>query len=149
GVRLRAEAGPFVEWIDDRTYEETQGYVLHQALQGVNFQLRRDVNRYTTLRLTQKNTFGRQSLDFNDLATDSARAVIQLNTAPQYRTHSLLLVFERDLRDNFLLTHHGNVTIASFEVTGGVLKSTSDFTKIELNQSWFTAIRNSVLATRI
>jgi outer membrane protein assembly complex protein YaeT len=153
GVRLRAEAGPYAEWVDDRTQENTPGgaYVLHQTFQGVNFQLRRDVNRVTTVRLTQKNVFARQNLTFTDdsLTTDSAKVAIQLNTAPTYRTHSLLLVFERDLRDNFLLTRRGNVTIASFEVTGGVLKSTSDFTKFELSQSWFTPIRNSVLATRI
>lgn len=152
GVRLRAEAGPFVEWVDDRTQEATQGYVLHQAFQGVNFQLRRDVNRVTTVRLTQKNTFARQSVDFtapDSAITDSARTAILTNTAPTYRTHSLLLVFERDLRDNFLLTRRGNVTIASFEVAGGALKGASNFTKFEINQSWFTPIRNSVFATRI
>lgn len=149
GVRLRAEAGPFAEWVDDRTQEASQHYVLHQTFQGVNFQLRRDVNRVTTVRLTQKNTFARQTLSFTDAVTDSARLAIQLNTAPKYRTHSLLLVFERDLRDNFLLTRRGNVTIASFEVSGGALKGASNFTKYELNQSWFTPIRQSVLASRI
>jgi outer membrane protein assembly factor BamA len=151
GVRLRAEAGPFLEWAEDHTREKDAGYVLEQSFQGINFQLRRDVNRYTTVRLTQKNTFARQTLEFTDstLTTDSAKVAIRTNTAPHYRTHSLLLVFERDLRDNFLLTRRGNITIASFELAGGALTGTSNFTKLELNQSWFTPVRQMVLATRI
>jgi len=159
GVRLRGEAGPFLEWVDDRTQPS---YVLHQDFTGINFNLRRDINRTTTLRLSQKNVFARQHLSFDDLpaAGDSAanagrdsaiaaRNQIRLDTAPSYRTHSVLLVFERDLRDNFLLTRRGNVTVAAFEVAGGALKGTSSFYKGDITQSWFKPFGRTVLAARV
>jgi outer membrane protein assembly complex protein YaeT len=146
GVRIRLNVNPYLEWFNDRTQPD---YVLHQMFTGFDYGFRRDLNRYATVSLTQRNLLATQQLTFGPGASDSAKTAVTAATADEYRTHSVQLAFQRDLRDNLLLTRQGNVSIVSFEVAGGALNGRSNFHKAELAQSWFMPVRRGVLAIRL
>jgi outer membrane protein assembly complex protein YaeT len=152
GSRTRGIVTPFYERYDDRAQLL---WVVHQEFTGINFQLRRELNRFARVTLSQENQFVRQHLELlPSVITDSLLTPAQLdslvNTAePDYTTHRLSLAFERDLRDNPFSPTRGSTTRTLAEVAGGPLRGTSSFQKFELGATWYTPLRNGwIVATR-
>ncbi|HET9328627.1 MAG TPA: BamA/TamA family outer membrane protein [Candidatus Eisenbacteria bacterium] len=150
GTRTRGIVTPFYERYDDR---EDFRWVVRQEFKGLNFQLRRELNRFARLTLSQENQFVRQELSIRSGIADTippATLDSLLNTAePDYTTHRLSLAFERDLRDNPFSPSRGSTTRLVAELAGGPLRGTSSFNKFEVSASWYTPLRNGwTLATR-
>ncbi len=150
--RTRGIVTPFYERYDDRADER---WVVRQEFRGINFQLRRELNRFTRLSLTQENLYARQELTFtpNLPATDTIPAAerdsLSKTAEPDYTTRRLSLGFERDLRDNPFSPTHGSSLHLVAEVAGGPLQGTSSFSKYQWTSSWYTPLSNGwTLATR-
>jgi outer membrane protein assembly factor BamA len=98
GRRIRGVMTPFYERADDRT---DPAWLVAQHLRGVRFELRRELNRFSRVVLTQDNVWVRQSLtQFADSLSPDTIAAKQASVVPKYSTHSLSLGGEWDYRDN-------------------------------------------------
>jgi outer membrane protein insertion porin family len=138
--RTRGQVTPFYERFDDRTNDTL---VIRQEFRGVNLLLRRELNRFTRLNLSQENVFARQELQFDPVYADSAtRAAFEREAVPNYTTHRLALSLERDTRDNPFRTGRGSALLARVEVAGGPFRGTSSFRKGQIASSWYTPFRN-------
>lgn len=147
-TRTRGIVTPFYERYDDRA---DTNWVVRQEFKGINFQLRRELNRFTRLTLSQENVFARQELEIRAAAAvDSAQRDSLSKTAePDYTTHRIALGVERDLRDNPFTPTRGSAIRLVAEVAGGPLRGTSSFQKYEAGASWYTPLPNGwILATR-
>ncbi len=145
--RTRGQVTPFYERHDDRADPR---WIVRQEFKGIDFQLRRELNRFTRLALTQKNVFANQDLevlaaDLDRVRRDSIEAAI----VPEYTTHSLGLGLERDLRDNPFNPARGSAVSLGTEIAGGPLSGSSSFRRSETIASWYTPLRNGwTLAAR-
>ena len=147
--RTRGIVTPFYERYDDRA---SDFWVVHQEFKGINFQLRREINRFTRVTLSQDNLFAIQQVEItapDSLISEADRDFLSKTAEPDYTTHRLALGFERDLRDNPFTPSQGSTTRLLAEVAGGPLRGTSSFRKYEVGATWYTPLRNGwVLATR-
>lgn len=147
--RTRGIVTPFYERYDDRA---NHNWVVRQEFRGVNFQLRRELNRFARVTLTQENLFARQELEVltpDTLITQAERDSLSKTAEPDYTTHRLSLGFERDIRDNPFSPSRGSTTRLVAELAGGPLRGTSSFRKYQVSASWYTPFRNGwILATR-
>mgnify|MGYP003693732881 CR=1 FL=1 len=140
--RNRGLVTPYFERYDDRA---DPSWVKHFRYQGVNFQLRRELNRFTRVTIGQDNLWAWQK--FTATHVDSTRSDTII--PPQYTTHRLSLSFERDLRDNPFTPSHGSTTRLVAEIAGGPLSGTSSFRKYQVGGTWYTPMKNGwILATR-
>ena len=146
--RTRGQVTPYYERYDDRAQPN---WVTHQEFRGVNFQLRRELNRFTRVSLTQENLFAHQDFDTLRAATplpDSTLDSLRQATVRNYTTHRLVLGFERDRRDSPFSPTRGSAIVTSAEIAGGPFKGTSSFRKGQVASSWYTPFSNGwVLAT--
>jgi outer membrane protein assembly complex protein YaeT len=142
--RTRGQVTPLYERHDDRADPR---WIVRQEFKDVNLQLRRELNRFTRLTLTQKNIFANQDLEI--LAGDLDPARPDTVIVPKYTTHSLGLGLERDIRDNPFNAARGSAVSVSAEVAGGPLSGSSSFWRSEMIASWYTPLPNGwTLATR-
>lgn len=147
GRRIRGVMTPFYERADDRTDPD---WLRAQHFRGVRFELRRELNRFSRVVLTQDNTWVLQSLtQFADSLHPDTIAAKKASVVPTYSTHSVSLGGEWDYRDNPFNPLTGSFHAATIEVAGGPLQGTSSFRKISAVSSWYTPVRGWVLATRI
>jgi outer membrane protein assembly factor BamA len=147
GRRIRGVVTPFYERADDRTDPK---WLNEQHFRGVRFELRRELNRFSRLVLTQDNVWVRQSLtQFADTLHPDTVAAKKASIVPNYSTHSIALGGEWDYRDNPFNPLNGSYHAATIEVAGGPLQGTSSFRKISAVSSWYMPVRGWVLATRI
>jgi outer membrane protein assembly complex protein YaeT len=139
--RTRGQVTPYYERYHDRNKDRP--WVVRQYFEGVNFVLRRELNRFTRVNLAQENLYARQRFELTEPAlVDSAtRDSLQNVVVPKYTTHRLALGFERDTRDNPFRTGRGSALVTSIEVAGGPLSGTSSFRKAQLAASWYTPFR--------
>lgn len=148
-TRTRGIVTPFYERYDDRA---NPAWIVRQEFKGLNFQLRRELNRFTRLTLSQENLFARQELEIDPAdttLTEAERDSLSKTAEPDYTTHRIALGFDRDLRDNPFTPTRGSAIRLVTEVTGGPLRGTSSFQKYEAGASWYTPLPNGwVLATR-
>ncbi len=146
GTRMRGQVTPFLEKKEDRSDPR---WINHQRFAGFNLELRRDLNRWTKVALTQQNVWARQRIE-TLVAIDSVVAdSIAATTLPEYRTHLLQLSFARDTRDNVILTTRGAATYVLAELAGGPLGGTTNYTKFEVVPAWYTPLTRTLLATRV
>lgn len=147
GRRIRGVVTPFYERADDRTDPD---WLRAQHFRGVRFELRRELNRFSRLVLTQDNTWVLQSLtQFADSLHPDTIAAKKAAVVPSYSTHSISLGGHWDYRDNPFNPLTGSYHAATIEVAGGPLQGTSSFRKISAVSSWYTPVGGWVLATRI
>ncbi len=161
--RWRPQISLLEPWLfRTRTYGQLTGYyeqftdrsvpqwVIDQIARGVTLQLRRELDRYTAVTLTQDNAFVTQDVTFLDPNLDVARAdSLKAATPSSYTTHRLQLGFLRDSRDTPLAPTRGTTTNVTAQVAGGPLKGTSSFTKLEGLASWYAPTRSGwVFAAR-
>ncbi|HYM81307.1 MAG TPA: BamA/TamA family outer membrane protein, partial [Candidatus Limnocylindria bacterium] len=146
--RTRGQVTPFYEQSNDRADKR---WVVRQEASGVNFQLRRELGRFSRILLNQSNVFAKQDLEIEDrFVPDSTRDSVEATVVSFYSTHRLGLGLERDYRDNPLDPGRGSVQSLSGEIAGGPFKGKSSFSKVQLVSSWYTPIGTGwVLATRI
>ncbi len=144
--RTRGQVTPYYERHDDRA---EPSWVVRQEFSGVNFQLRRELNRFTRVSLTQENLFARQELDVIAALPPATQDSLEQAVVPDYTTHRLALGFERDTRDTPFSPSRGAATLATAEVAGGPFRGTSSFRKAHLASSWYATLSNGwILATR-
>jgi outer membrane protein insertion porin family len=148
--RTRGIVTPFYERYDDRAEKR---WVLRQEFKGVNFQLRRELNRFSSLTLSQENLYARQDVDLRTTVTDTLttrEADSLASTAePDYTTHRLSLAYDRDIRDNPFSPSRGATTRLVAELAGGPFQGTSSFSKYQVSATWYTPLRNGwIVATR-
>ncbi len=126
-------------------------WVVRQEFEGVDFELRREINRFTRVSLTQKNVFGQQGIEILDPALAGSARIDSLArvVVRRYTTHRLILSGERDFRDNPFDATRGSAQWISAETAGGPLQGTRSFHKITTTSAWYTPVRGSVIATRI
>jgi len=147
-TRTRGIITPFYERYDDRSDVRL---VVKQEFKGVNFQVRRELNRFARVTLSQENLFVRQDLSVQPGLPDTLKPTQEeLETAEaDYTTHRLSLAFERDIRDNPFSPTRGSTTRTVAEVAGGPLRGTSSFQKFQVSASWYTPLRNGwIVASR-
>jgi outer membrane protein assembly factor BamA len=143
GKRIRGVVTPFFERSDDRA---NPLYLLRQELHGVRFELRRDINRFSSISLTQDNLWAHQDA----LAQDTLPQSVFDTLVTRYTTHSLSLGGTWDFRDNPLNPFNGSYHAITGELAGGPLRGTSSFRKLGAVSSWYAPFRNGwVLAARI
>lgn len=147
-TRTRGTITPFYERSDDRAEQE---WFVSQEAKGVNFQLRRELSRYSRVTLTQSNVFATQDLHFTDPTVPDSTADSLANAiVSRYTTHRLGLGVERDFRDNPLDATRGSVQAINGEIAGGPFKGKSSFRKAQVTSSWYTPMRNGwVLASKL
>ena len=145
--RTRGQVTPFYERHDDRSDDRT---VVRQEFKGLDFQLRRELNRFTRVTLAQKNVFAHQDVDIVDEGLDPAtRDTLERTVVPNYTTHRLQLGLARDIRDNPFDPTRGSAASVAAEVAGGPLSGSSSFRRTEIVSSWYTPLPNGwTLATR-
>jgi len=137
-TRTRFQVTPYYERYDDRAQAQ---WVTHQDFRALNFQLRRELNRFTRVSVTQENMFAHQDFEplqsIADSTLDSLSQVVK-----DYTTHRVVLSFDRDLRDNPFNPVRGSAIVTAAEIAGGaVLKGTSSFHKAHIYASWYTPAR--------
>jgi len=146
GKRIRGQLTPFIEAKDDRPDPR---WITHQRFTGFNIEMRRQLNRWSKVALSEQNIWARQELQVL-VPVDSATAdSIDRATVPNYRTHLLQLSFARDTRDNPILTTRGGALYVLGELAGGPLGGNTNYTKAEAVPAWYTPIRRFLLATRV
>ncbi len=135
GVRLMGQAGPFYLREDDRS---NPNFVRHRADRGFSFTLFRELSRLSRATLVQENRFVHQDYD-----TLPGGVVERPDTLRgDYRTNTLRLTLERDLRDNRIAPTRGSYQIVSGELAGGPLRGTSSYRKVQLTSTWYTPLPN-------
>lgn len=148
GKRIRGVVTPYYENSHDRADPR---WLVVQDLRGVRFELRRDIDRFSSIALSQDNVWGHQALTlFTDTLAAATRDSLQRSVVSSYSTHSLSLGAQWDYRDNPFSATRGSFHVANLELAGGPLKGTSSFRKFAVTSSWYTPFRNGwVLATRV
>jgi outer membrane protein insertion porin family len=149
GTRIPARATLYYQNKDDRADPQ---WVLGQEARGLAFQLRRNLNRFTTLLLTQDNTYMEQDLDYNPGVVLTAVQEDSLSQffVEKYQTHRLQLALDRDFRNHPVTPSQGSRQLASAEVAGGPLAGGSSFEKYVGGSTWYTPVgANAVLAARL
>ena len=142
GSRNRGLITPYFERYDDRA---DPAWVKHFRYEGLNFQLRRELNRFTRVTIGQDNLWAWERFENTHVDTTRSDTIIP----PTYTTHRLSLSFERDNRDNPFTPTHGSTTRLVAEIAGGPLSGTSSFHKYQVGGTWYTPMRNNwILATR-
>jgi outer membrane protein insertion porin family len=146
-TRTNGQLTGYYEQFTDRSVPQ---WVIDQIARGVTLQLRRELDRYTALTLTQDNAFVTQDVTFLDPRLDVTRAdSLKAATPSSYTTHRLQLGLLRDSRDTPLAPTRGTTTNVTAQVAGGPLKGTSSFTKLEGLASWYAPTSNGwVFAVR-
>jgi outer membrane protein assembly complex protein YaeT len=142
GVRLLGQSGVYYLREDDRS---NTNFVRHRDERGVTFTLFRELSRLSRATLVQENRFIHQSYD-----TLPGGVVERPDTLLyRYRTNTLRLTLERDLRDNRISPTRGSYQIVSGELAGGVLKGTTSYRKSVVSSVWYSPLSNGwSLATR-
>ena len=145
--RTRGQVVPYYERHDDRADPR---WVVRQEFTGVDLLLRRELNRFTRLTLSQKNLHAHQKFDVITADLDPAtKAALEDTVVPRYTTHRLGLGLERDNRDNPLNPIQGSAISLNTKVAGGPFRGTSSFRRAEIASSWYTPLRGGwILATR-
>jgi outer membrane protein insertion porin family len=135
GVRLLGQAGVFTLREDDRS---NPSFIRRRDEQGITFTLFRELSRLSRATLVQSNRFVHQDFDTLPggvvLRPDTLRAT--------YRTNSLRLTLERDLRDNRISPVRGSYQIVSAELAGGPLRGTSSYRKLLVTSTWYSPLSN-------
>jgi outer membrane protein insertion porin family len=127
--RTRGQLTVYYDQRDDRTAPQ---WVISQVARGVTFQLRRELDRYTTVALTQDNVYVTQAVTFLDPSIPQSTAEsLKVSTPSAYTTHRLQPGFQIDSRDNPLIPLRGMTVNATAEVAGGPLKGSSSFRKLQ------------------
>jgi outer membrane protein insertion porin family len=149
--RTRGSVTPFYELSDDRTDPR---WVVNQEAVGVNFQLQRELGRYSRILLTQGNAWAHQDLRIDPriaaFLPDSTVDSVEASIVSSYATHRIGLGVERDVRDNPLDGTRGSAQALNGEIAGGPFRGKSSFRKVQFASGWYTPFRTTwVLATRI
>lgn len=135
GVRLLGQAGVFTLREDDRS---NSNFIRRRDEQGFTLTLFRELSRLSRLTLTQSNRFVHQDYD-----TLPGGVVLRPDTLrASYRTNSLRLTLERDLRDNRIAPQRGSYQIVSGELAGGPLRGTSSYRKLLVTSTWYSQLSN-------
>ena len=148
GLRLSGQATALYQRADDRGADSR--YVLHSNTRGARFTLFREVSRIARWALSEENLLVHQDYDIliPDLP-DSTRDSLRTSVVPSYRTNTLRLTVERDLRDNPIAAKRGSMQAVLAELSGGPLKGASSYRKIQFSSAWYTPLRNGwTLASR-
>lgn len=140
GLRLSGQATALYQRADDR---DDYRYVLHSNTRGARFTLFREVSRIARWALSEENLLVHQDYDIliPDLP-DSTRDSLRTSVVPSYRTNTLRLTVERDLRDNPIAATRGSMQALLAELSGGPLKGASSYRKVQLSSSWYTPLPN-------
>lgn len=142
GVRLMGQAGVFTLREDDRS---NSNFVRRRSEHGVTFTLFRELSRLSRATLVQENRFVHQ--DYDTLPGGVVERPDTLRA--RYRTNTLRLALERDLRDNRIAPTRGSYQVVSAELAGGPLRGTSSYRKLTVSSTWYTPLANGwSLATR-
>ena len=145
--RTRGLVTPFYEKYRDEV--EGRPWITRQQFQGVNFLIRRELNRFTRLNLAQDNLWAKQSFELSANVPDTVVDSLVIAVVPDYTTHRLSLGFERDTRDNPFRTGRGSAGLIIAELAGGPLHGTSSFRKAQVAWSWYTPYREGwIIASR-
>lgn len=135
GVRLLGQAGVYTLREDDRS---NSNFIRRRDEQGFTFTLFRELSRLSRVTLAQSNRFVRQDYD-----TLPGGVVARPDTLrARYRTNSLRLTVERDLRDNRVAAQRGSYQIVSVELAGGPLRGTSSYRKVLVTSTWYSQLAN-------
>lgn len=147
GLRLSGQATAFYLLAADRT---DRRYVLHSDTRGVRFTLFREVSRIVRYALSEENSVVQQDYDILDPdLPDSTREELRTSVVPRYRTNTLRLTVERDLRDNRIAASRGSMQTLLMELSGGPLKGASSYRKLQIGSTWYTPLPNGwTLASR-
>ncbi|MEO5989074.1 MAG: BamA/TamA family outer membrane protein [Candidatus Eisenbacteria bacterium] len=147
GLRLSGQATAFYLLAADRT---DRRYVLHSDTRGVRFTLFREMNRIVRYALAEENSVVHQDYDILDPnLPDSTREELRNSVVPRYRTNILRLTVERDLRDARIAASRGSMQTLLMELSGGPLKGSSSYRKLQLGSTWYTPLPNGwTLASR-
>lgn len=135
GVRLLGQAGVFTLREDDRS---NTNFLRRRTEHGFAFTLFRELSRLSRATLVQENRFVRQ--DYDTLPGGIVERPDTLRA--DYRTNTLRLTLERDLRDNRISPTRGSVQVVSAELAGGPLRGTSSYRKLLVTSSWYTPLAN-------
>jgi outer membrane protein insertion porin family len=146
GVRLQGQTSLFYRRDHDRG---NPNFVQNVEQRGFNFTLFRELGRIARVTLVQQNTFVRQNYQ---LLRDTALTVqdsLARSVVPRYRTNTLRLTFERDMRNDRINPSRGSYQVLSAELAGGPLSGTSSYSKSVFSSTWYTPLPNGwQLATR-
>lgn len=147
GVRLSGQATAFYQRLDDRSNPD---YVLRNDVVGARFTLSREVSRIARWALIEESSLVHQ--DYTLLSrtlADSTKDSLQTSVVPKYRVNTLRLAVERDLRDNRIAPTRGSAQTVLAELSGGLLKGTSNYRKFQFVSTWYSPLPNGwTLATR-
>lgn len=135
GVRLLGQAGVFTLREDDRS---NPYFIRRRDEQGVTFTLFRELSRLSRATLVQSNRFVHQGFDTLPGGVVERPDTLRAN----YRTNSLRLTLERDLRDNRISPQRGSYQVVSAELAGGPLRGTSSYRKLLLTSTWYSPRAN-------
>ncbi len=145
GIRLLAQSSGFYVSDWDRS---NPAFVKHVEGPGFNFSLYRELSHIARVTLVQENIFARQSYqmlgDFagSDSLQQAVADSLKHAVLPSYRTHTLRLTVERDMRDDKIVPRRGSYQTLSGELAGGPLKGTSYYHKGVFSSVWYTPMRN-------
>jgi outer membrane protein assembly factor BamA len=135
GVRLLGQVGVFQLSQDDRANPD---FIRHHSEYGYTLTLFRELSRLSRATLTHESRFIEQDYD-----TLPGGVVARPDTLRgSYRTNSLRLTLERDLRDNRIVPGRGNYQVLAVEFAGGPLRGTSGYRKLIFSSSWYQPLSN-------
>ena len=135
GVRLLGQAGIYTLREDDRS---NPNFVRRRDEQGFTFTLFRELSRLSRATLVQENRFVHQDYDTLPGGIVERPDTLRAN----YRTNTLRLTLERDLRDNRISPSRGSYQIVSGEFAGGPLRGTSSYRKLLVTSTWYSPLAN-------
>jgi len=137
-------ATPFYERSDDRSDPR---WLLSQDSRGIKFELRRELNRFSSISLTQNNLWAglRYRARVDSIPQSTLDTLIR-----RFNTHSIGLSGTWDYRDNPLNATRGSVHSISGDLVGGPLRGTSSFRKLSVASAWYIPRANGwVLGVRV
>ena len=140
-TRTRASISPYYEREDKR--ENPNISLLRTDTRGLKFVFGRDINRLSSVTITQDNA----RVHEENFPTDQTLPPI----ISDYWTHSIALGGVRDFRDNPLIATRGSMQAITAEWAGGRLSGSSSFRKVDIVSAWYAPFRREgwVLATRV
>lgn len=142
GVRLLGQSAALYSSTWDR---HDPNFTRHLDQRGFNFSLYKEVSRIARVTVVQENIFARESYAVNSDTTSAAEDAVAQTVVPRYRTNTLRLILERDLRDDKILPHRGSYQTLTSEVAGGPLKGSSSYSKGVFSSTWYSPLKSGWL----
>ncbi len=138
GVRLLGQSSVFYRNDHDRADPR---FVQNAEHKGFNFSLYRELGRISRLTLVQQNDFVRQGYDVLKDSANVVRDSLARSFVSRYRTNTLRLTLERDMRNDRISPTRGSYQVLSGELAGGPLKGTSSYRKSVITSTWYTPVK--------